>query len=746
MSGLDIRLRTLIGQLQARPLLVVIDAVERWLTGWVASGEVEGFGDFSMRQGAHEGLDRFLVEASALDNGSHVILSSRALPAALDTVACTILPLLPTDACDTGLQALPPEAGAELLLDLGVMAPREKLVQLAESMFGHPLTLTGFARVARRLGSKWESLLASQGRDPGSAFHSLVDEIRKHLPDRPRSESILRYLSLLSEGASLGLLGWLALSEPVNVLRPPDNDTLLPLILMLADWNLLTWNPADEEVRLHGLMAGYFIELLEPAQRESIHRRAAVWYAAQDREGGDMRDGILAVRHALDANDTEAAHVAMFQASGETRSLYHRMLSNGHLWECAGVLETLHAQSVGTRKAQVVVAWGQILYDLELPRRVLGAVQEATQMLLARDGPRLPEVEIVLARCFGLEAVIHLETGRATEALPLLERAAGMLHKLAEAGNASREDFITTVANRGRAKWSVGDWDGAEADWRSTIESLRSAPEEAGGPMIRLCWELEARVAMLDVDRGQPATAIPRLAVALRELERLRPSATGNASKTSLHTRMLLVAAYIENGQSEEALAEARGIATALEDLSRLGHWEFHGLLAQLRMNEATALLQQGKFMDALAAADEAAILYEDMQRRGAVQFRGQYATALFRRAEARIGCGDWERASDDVRCALATSESWLQQWYGECNIQGIFIQNALRALACIPSSCSGERLEVIRLLRECAGRIASTPNPLAATVREKQVLLRHREDLKRIFLELGIAWDPVFP
>jgi hypothetical protein len=163
-------------------------------------------------------------------------------------------------------------------------------------------------------------------------------------------------------------------------------------------------------------------------------------------------------------------------------------------------------------------------------------------------------------------------------------------------------------------------------------------------------------------------------------------------------------------------------------------------------MNEATALLQQGKAMDALAAADKAAILYEDMQRRGAVQFRGQYATALFRRAEARISCGDLERGTEDVRCALATSESWLQQWYGECNIQGIFIQNALRALARLPSTCSGEKLEIIRLLRECAGRIAATPHPLAATVREKQVLQRHREDLKRICVELGIPWSPVFP
>jgi len=187
-------------------------------------------------------------------------------------------------------------------------------------------------------------------------------------------------------------------------------------------------------------------------------------------------------------------------------------------------------------------------------------------------------------------------------------------------------------------------------------------------------------------------------------------------------------------------------MAIGLEDLSRLGRWEFHGLLAQLRMNEAMALLQQGKAMDALAAADKSVILYEDMRRRGAVQFDGQYATALFRRAEARIGCGDLERGTEDVRCALAFSESWLRQWYGECNIQGTFIQNALRALMFLPSGSATEKVKIVRILRECGERIAGTPHPLGATARETQLLKQHREDLKMVAVQLGVPWDPVSP
>ncbi len=743
MAGLETRLRALIGQLQVRPLLIVIDAMERWLKGWITPGEVGKFGDFSLREGAQEGLDRFLSEASALENGSHIVLTSRALPAALDMVACAILPVLPADGRETGLQALPPDQAAELLLRLGVDAPREKLLQLAESMVGHPLTLTGFARVARRLGTKWESLWANRAIDPSIAFHSLVDEIRNHLPDRERSEVVLRFASLLSEGASLGLLKWLTVTEPANVLLAQNEPDLLPLILMLADWNLLVWDPETEEIRLHGLMAAYFVDFLKPAERESIHHRAAAWYATKDREGGDMRLGILAVRHAMSANEPDSAFLAMFEAGGDTRSLYQRMVSCGHLWECASLLEDLLNKLTGTARAKVVVAWGQILNDLELSQSALAEVKEAARTLLAEESPRSPENDVLIARCLGLEGLIHLETGRASDALPVLDRAAGIFRTFANSGMASEDDLMRTVANRALAKWSTGDWDGAEVDWRSILQRLHSTPGEDNESRTEMRWELEARVAMLAVDRGRAAEAIPLLELALGELEKIQASDTANPSKTNLHTKMLLVDAYIENGQNREALAMAQQMATQLEGLSRLGRWEFHGLLAQLRMNQATAMLKQGEPLDALAAADRAVRLYEDIQRRGAAQFRGQYASALFRRAEARNVSGDVASGIEDLQSALTVSEDWIRQWYGECNIQRAFIENALRALAFLPSGHMPEKLQIFRMLRECAERITTSTHPLATNVREAQLLSQHAEELQRIGRELETPWTP---
>jgi len=170
---------------------------------------------------------------------------------------------------------------------------------------------------------------------------------------------------------------------------------------------------------------------------------------------------------------------------------------------------------------------------LELPHRALAEVREAAQTLLATDGPRPPEVDLLLARCLGLEGAIPLETGLATDALPLLDRAAGVLDKLAEAGTGSRADLFITLACRALTKWAIGDWDGAEADWRSIIERLRLGPEEGRGIGTQMRWELEARVAMLAVDRGSTAAAIPRLELALSELEGLQTPPTASPSKTS---------------------------------------------------------------------------------------------------------------------------------------------------------------------------------------------------------------------
>lgn len=747
MPRLDIRLRKLMDLLQTRPLLIVIDAVERWFNGWLENREVGGFEDLSLRQGAYEGLDQFLSEASALENGSHLVLTSRALPASLDTVSCAILPVLPENTPELGLRALPLDASIELLEKLGMIAPREKLRELAETLVGHPLALTGFARVARRLGGKWESLLVSKGTDPSRVVHSLVDEIRKHLPNRQRSEAILKYASLLPEGPSSEILGWLLQSEPEYVLKPVSDTDLLPLILNLADWNLLIWDPVTQSIQLHALIAGYFAEPIAHTVKISIHRRAAIWYEAQASTSPTIQFGVLAIRHALHAKDLELAYRAMFHSYDGSQSLKQRMICHGHLWECAELLASIQAISTGVRRAQCILTRAQILNDLELSSRALDDVHTAARLLLEQGEAGWVPVQTLLAQCYGLEGVIHLETGRASDALPLLNKAIDLFMRLGDKATNGQLDLIKTTANRGLAKWSCGDWNGAEKDYSDALNLLFAGDLEKGAVDEWMLHELRTRIAALSVDHGDPASAVQQLENEVLEIQKLQAhSSGGQITKNALMAKVFLATAYIGSNRLEEALELVQKSLLPLEEMSCQGRWEFNAILAQLRLNEATVLLQMERTSEALQASQRAICLYEDMVGRGAVHFQGQLGTALFRRSEARFRAADEGGGICDLQHALKISTAWLRDWYGECNIQSVFIDNALRTLSFLPDSFVPEKKEILQALRECIERAANTGYKQAAAMREIQILKENWTSLRKHADQIGISWNSKFP
>ncbi len=375
-------------------------------------------------------------------------------------MSCAILPVFTKESPEIGLRALSPDAAVDLLEQLGMVAPREKLRNLAQSLVYHPLALTGFARVAKRVGNNWESLLSGLGTDPSKVFHSLVDEIRKHLPNRQHSKAILKYASLLPEGAPLGILNWLLLSEEEKATLPTNEVDLVAQVLTLADWSLLIWDSQAGSIRLHALLAEYFGELLADSEKDSIHSRAASWYEASAIGSGGVgvNHWVLALRHTIFAKDAECAYRIIFKSSTESLSLLERLVFNGHLWECAELLAGLQAVATGLQKAQCILARAQILNDLELPRRALADVQDATVLLLAEGETGWLPLQSLLAQSYGLQGVIHSATGRATNALPFFNQAVSLFESLILEAKNYESDLAKTLANRGLAKWACGDW------------------------------------------------------------------------------------------------------------------------------------------------------------------------------------------------------------------------------------------------------------------------------------------------
>lgn len=79
------RIRMLLQHLRDRPNLLVLDGLEKWLaSSWTKPVDTRSSTDSDGRRGGQEGLDFFLGQLSFVSGGSHVVLTSRVLPSALD--------------------------------------------------------------------------------------------------------------------------------------------------------------------------------------------------------------------------------------------------------------------------------------------------------------------------------------------------------------------------------------------------------------------------------------------------------------------------------------------------------------------------------------------------------------------------------------------------------------------------------------------------------------------------------------
>ena len=80
--------------LQGRVALVVIDGIDRRPRGWSrGSADRAAADDVEQARGQEEGLDDFLAAMSGLSNGTHLVLTTRALPACLRDVGVSFVPM-----------------------------------------------------------------------------------------------------------------------------------------------------------------------------------------------------------------------------------------------------------------------------------------------------------------------------------------------------------------------------------------------------------------------------------------------------------------------------------------------------------------------------------------------------------------------------------------------------------------------------------------------------------------------------
>ncbi len=740
MPHVGARVQRLLRLMQARPLLIVIDAIERWLRGWAGRASIEGFHDLSLRQGVSEELDGFLRQASGLDNGSHLVLTGRVLPSALDAVSCAIVPVLPPSSSETGLQGLGAEAAAQLLDSLGVKAPPEKLREVARLLVCHPLAITGFARIAHRTGPHWESLLARTGRDPSGMLGAVLDQMRRHLPDRERSEAIMRIAAVLPEGTPIALLHWLMRPSTPSASEPD----LLPHVLALADWNLLVWDSPTITVRLHALVAEYFAKLVSPQETQFIHSRAASWFeqqAAVACQPDDWSRNVLyASRHLVAAGDSLAALRMLLTTSRFGCTLVDRMITCGHLCECAEAIELVRSSSRGLQEVDCILARARVHAELEISHQSLIDLERATEIISKGTEPMLVSTQVALAQCFAYRGLIHIESGKTSNAIPLLDVAASLFLHVVNHSPEATIHYAKTITNRGLARSHIGQWDEAESDYRVATEILQRVGNEHNGEATAIARDIETRHAALLLERG-------RAEAAARALEPIVCQCPARGAQTVLNkhdlsSRVYLAAAYTGCGNPIACLEVTEPLVAALEELSITGNRRFDGILALALINQAEALLDLGRVVEAERASDRAVSLYDDLIAGGSFQFGAQRGNALFRRAEARVRGQKPGPGRLDYALAIAIARAWIRDWSEECDVVVVFSTNAIRATRFIPEGFNAEAREMIEVLRECWAIVTGRRAMVAASVHCHDMILANRGRISALAERFGTIWQ----
>jgi tetratricopeptide (TPR) repeat protein len=606
------RLRRLMARLQADPVLLVIDGMERWLRGWAREGpEPIGAEAMDDRRGVESALDEFLEQVSGLTNGTHVVLTSRAVPAALDDTACALVPVYDENH-RFALEGLDDDAAVTLLRDLGVIGDSRAIREVAQQYNNHPLALMVLGRLLfKKYGGRMEALMRVSALDPHKRLYELLEETRHNLPGGRRSIEFLRAASHCLENPSLAAIG-AALGD--DGCDSTETEELLALAVMLSDWNVLEWDAEREVVGLHPLVREFFGA--NSPESDAIHHRLARWYGKQDIPASavsleDMRPRILTIEHALRAGEGPYCAELLFLDVVPGRSFVEWISAHGHL------------------------SFGEELLCRIAPQC---NVQERANVSLVRTS-----------------WLRHL--GDFARALAELDRTVALLDDTATA--VTRERLITLAGafmNRGNVHREIEHgYDAALADYDRAISILRDPRIGVPTPDLELAmaWTNRANVCR---DEGHTSKAIEDYCRAIRMLSSLSMD-TPNAALT---LAMIFVNRANAHGDRRDWTAALNDFASAAEiyrHVPTTHRSETDVRSAEMKISQGIAFLGAGCPREGLAILTEALSLLTRLVDGGRLELEPSVALAYHNRSLVQVGMGNGEDAIRDSVLAVATYE-----------------------------------------------------------------------------------------
>lgn len=624
------RVRMLLQELEDRPCLLVIDGLEKWLKAWGQRGagprvaeEADG------RFGGHDGLDLFLGQLFAVSGGSHVVVTSRVLPAALDTAPHAVIPVL-DEVAQARLRGLDDTAAVALLRRLGVRAGDDDLLAAARAFENHPLSLTILGKLAvRKYGGSIEHFRGEQRAvAEDERLRGLLREMEQALPNHEDSVHLLDLLAHFIETPSCAtfadFLRWLVLArEHASLATRPvlhmDEDALREGLAVLDDWSLITWDRDGDGLHLHPLLREHFRRASRRAG--AIHAALAAWYLSRDVSGNaralqDMRPRVLAVEHGLLAGSPCLCDAALLAPVAGCGSLPEWLALWGHQATGIDLLSKVIPGDREPARSKHLVSRGAMLENLDRLTEAHADLDAAVRWLGAGLRRRFRHREALAGACMN-RGIALAELGRVGAALQSFDRALAALRW--PAGLLRRADALAgdILVNRGGVRREAGELSRAERDASEALALYRRCAASPREPLPARC----RRIATALLNRG---------------------NALANGRRYDLADADYCAGLREMDGSE----ADAEGRIDGLRALLRIGR----GLLFTDRGDAGSAASEFGSAIDALA----------ELVRNGGTDVRTTLALALSNRAESLIMAGQLQRAVEDVQAA--------ERIYRECS------------------------------------------------------------------------------
>lgn len=606
-----VRSRLLLKICQQQRVLFIIDGIERWLAGWNASQcdleRAESAGD---RAGHFDGLDDFLREMAGLTSGSHLLLTTRALPRVLDDVACAMVPV-DADRHVTTLQGLEDESAIELMRSLEVVGDDEAVRSVVRSYQNHPLALTVLGRLLKKkFGGRLERLDRVSALDPKEHLFQLFNLTRANLPRQAEAERVLQVAGHCLANPSLPVIQAGMGNHDGN---KTHIDQLLDLALTLADWNLVQWDGGQEVMVLHPLIREYFAGLAVDSAK--IHGRLSDSFARQpipDRAYTlkDIHTRILAIEHAWRAGDCERCEELIFS----------NVSSQYQLCEWLAI-------------------WGHQSVAVELLGRISNGAPSEFRCALASP-----------------KAAMLRHLGRFDEASQCLDEVIEILSTLGRGASLeSRLQLASAYLNRGNVRRQQREFLAAISDFDQTC-AIAGALE----PYFEAAEVLSAKAHgnrgnSLD-EMGQMSQALADYALAIQTYERL---AASGKDVLRLLTNVSLSRANVlgETQHYVEAIQLYDQIIAAYQELLDRGHDEYRPQWAHAHTMRGFAIADSGRPIEALSDYDVAISELTQLVQSGRRDLEQDLALAYMNRGLAYMDLEQWNYAWTDSTQAIAGFE-----------------------------------------------------------------------------------------